>query len=447
MLANFLQFVKENALFAPSKTNVLLAVSGGVDSVVLAHLFHQAGIAFGIAHCNFNLRGEESDADEYFVQQLAKKYEVPCYVKHFQTERAAKTHNESIQMAARRLRYDWLEDIRQQKGYEFIGVAHHNNDAIETLLLNLTKGCGIRGLHGILPKQQKVVRPLLFAAKGTILDYAKAHQIDYREDSSNTDTKYTRNALRHQVIPVLQKINPDLEQTMLHNFERFREAEALYQQAIQKLRQEITTQDKELLTIDIPKLLQSHAPLSLLYELLHPLGFGVIEIQHILDHHNQPSGAMYCSPTHQVLKDRKAWLVKPLEKATAEWVVISQLHGKEGTVDVGQQQLHWQLLPTKKKLVFEQEAHIAYFDYHKLSFPLQIRHWQEGDVFHPFGMGGQKKKLSKFYKDEKLSIFEKDKTWLLCDNKHQIAWVVGRRTDERFKVDTNTTKILKITVE
>lgn len=445
MLSNFITYIQQQALFRLSRDRILIAVSGGMDSVALVQLCKKAGVKFGIAHCNFQLRGKESDADAQFVQALAKEMDLPFYQTSFDTKNEAASTKKSIQVAARDLRYEWLENIRKTNEYQYIALGHHHNDSIETLLINLTMGCGIRGLHGILPKNGILIRPLLFSTRADIEAYIQENNFEYREDSSNRNTKYTRNALRHLVLPQLQRINPNLEQTFEENFLRFRETEALYDYAIQQLKKETLTQKENTLWIDIEGISKAPSPLSLLYEILQAYQFKSSKIQYIYNRRTEESGALYTSKTHQLLRDRTHWIVSPISNSKETQYALPNFEGSKGTVDLEGLKLHWEIFTQKLNLKTTSKS--IYLDMDQLNFPLYLRHWKDGDVFYPLGMQGKKKKLSKFFKDIKMNRFDKDATWLLCDNKDRIIWVIGQRADERFKVLENTKRILKVKLE
>lgn len=444
LFSNFITYIQEQELFRLSRDRILLAVSGGIDSIALVHLCKKAGIKFGIAHCNFQLRTTESDGDAHFVEQLAQQLDVPFYQINFDTEKEAEAQKKSIQVIARELRYQWLEQIRQQEDYQFIAVAHHHNDSIETLLINLTMGCGIRGLHGIFPKNGFIIRPLIFANRSDILDYVKQHQLAYREDSSNANTKYVRNAIRHLVVPNLKKINPEFESTFQDNFRRFREAESLFNYAIEQLQQNCVQKKGDSIWIDIKLVDQAPAPLTLLYELLAPYQFKPSRIEYIFKRRHEESGALYSSKTHQVLRDRTHWIVSPIFKTKTSMVCIDVLDHSIGDITAENLVLNWSIDAQQPQ--FERDSQTAHFDLDKLVFPLYLRHWRDGDLFYPIGMGGRKKKLSKYFKDIKMNRFDKDATWLLCNAQQEIIWIVGHRMDERFKVKSSSQHILHLKI-
>lgn len=447
MLSEFITYIQQQDLLRLSRDRLLLAVSGGLDSMTLLHLCRRARIEIGVAHCNFQLRGEEADQDAAFVAKTATELDLPYYETRFDTKAHAEQKGQSIQVAARQLRYTWLEEIRNREGYTHIGVAHHQNDVIETLLLNLTKGCGIRGLHGIYPKRDRLVRPLLFATRAELEAYAAGQAIAYREDSSNAETHYARNAVRHNVVPTLRALNPLLEQTFENNIQRFRDTERLYHYAIEQLHAQHCTQRDGRWWIDIKGVAQSPAPESLLYETLVPFGFKPKKIHYLYRRRAEESGAIYTSPTHQLLKDRTHWIVQPVPAPDAPQHI--QLPNNLPDDDVRlppRQRLHWAYLANPSDRV-ETTATQVCLDETKLTFPLYLRHWQRGDAFYPAGMGGQQKKLSKYFKDIKLHRFEKDDVWLLCTANDDIVWVVGYRADERFLAPPSSTRLWQARVQ
>ncbi len=440
MLAAFQEFIQAKKLIAAGE-KTLIAASAGVDSTVLCHLFRQAGLAFEIAHCNFQLRSEASGEDEVFVKNLARAWQVPFHSTRFDTVDFAEKNKFSIQMAARQLRYDWLESVRQSSGCQHIATAHHLDDSVETVLFNFTKGCGIRGLHGILPRQGNVIRPLLFATKEQILAFAK-HPIEYREDASNESVKYTRNKIRHEVIPVLENINPAFRQTAGKTIERLREVEALYDFALQTIKAELMTQSGEEWRIDIEKLRSSPAPSTVLYELLLPFGFNNDQTAQILQSLDHQPGKMFYSPSHRLLADRFFLFISEEENAGGV-VSIPGNFPAEIRLPDGTLRLRAENQPPAS---FVYNPNEAWLDFEKLDFPLRLRHWQSGDFFQPLGMEGKHQKLQDFFSDRKLSRFDKEKVWIL-ESGGKIAWVVGMRLDERFKVSGQTKRCLAASFE
>lgn len=442
MLIAFTSYIKKEKLFAKTDT-ILLTVSGGIDSVVMSELFHQAGLKFGIAHCNFQLRGKESDGDENFVEALAEKYNVKFHSVAFDTSTFAKKNKLSIQVAARQLRYEWFEEIRMQFDYSFIATAHHQNDAIETVLINIVRGTGIAGLHGILPKQNKIIRPLLFTNKEQIELFAKKNKLKFREDSSNDSDKYVRNKIRHTIIPVLKEINPNLENSFTESIQNLRAVELIYKNEIDNKRKIIIREENGISTFSISEL-KKLAPIEpYLFEFLHPFGFNSSTIQEITDSLKSISGKQFFSATHRLIKDRDFLFVESRKPEVGSRETKKTLvKEKETKLNLGELKLTFKAQAKSPNTQLHSHNSIATIDFDKLKFPLEIRKWEKGDIFYPLGMKG-KKKLSDFFIDKKLSIPEKENTWLLVsDNK--IVWVIGLRMDERFKITDKTKKIYSI---
>jgi tRNA(Ile)-lysidine synthase len=438
MLDAFAEFISRENLCSPTDS-VLLAVSGGPDSVLLAHLFAESGYRIGIAHCNYQLRGDDSLADEAFVRQLASNMGVPFFGVSFDTRKLVAGSGKSVQEAARDLRYEWLESIRLREGYDLIATGHHLNDSIETLLFNFAKGCGIRGLHGILPKRGHLIRPLLFAAKDQILGYLEGKEIPYRLDRSNEEEYYDRNKLRHGVIPVLQSINPDFEAGAGDTIQRIREAERFYEFGIGEWVSHVTTLQKGQLVISWEELQKSPAPPTLLFEILSPFGFRFGQFQSLLQQKELRPGRRWYSPTHCLLSDRKELLLAALNEEQ-----LSRIEIPEGSEEISLPEgiLYIRYLDQAPPEWPENKREV-YLDAEKLRFPLLLRRWEAGDYFHPLGLGGKSKKLQDLFSDLKMSGFEKEKTWIL-DISGQIAWVVGHRMDESFKMQAASTKCLHL---
>lgn len=425
-------FIQKEKLFH-SYDKVLIAVSGGIDSVVLCHLMKQGGYSFGMAHCNFKLRGKASDLDAAFVKKLAEVLDIPFFETSFETDQFAKENKLSIQVTARELRYDWLEKTRKNHEYHYVATAHHLDDTLETILFNFTKGCGIRGLHGILPKNQKIIRPLLFTNKNEIVAFANQYDIDFREDASNATDKYARNNIRHHVIPALEKINPGLSKTTAENVFRLRETEQLFNFAIEILKKDICEERNDQLFIHLEKLQNSPAPNSFLFEILTPFGFNNSQTEQMLNSIDHQSGAIFNSPTHQVLLDREYFILQKNKTITSDTFLITKedmnLYFSQGTLNFSIEKN----IPEQ----FLSDQSIAFFDFEKLVFPLRLRKWKDGDIFHPIGMNGQKKKVKALLTDLKLNRFEKEEVWVL-ESKGEICWVIGIRSDERFKITDAT---------
>jgi len=435
LITEIQEFIISNSLFKP-KDKILVAVSGGIDSVVLCHLLHQSSYDFGIAHCNFQLREKESDSDEQFVKQLAEKLNVPYHVKRFDTSSYSKTNKISIQMAARDLRYAWFKEMRLENHYDVIAVAHHQDDEVETFFINLIRGTGIAGLHGIKTRVGNIARPLLFAGRKEIEAFAKENKIKYREDSSNKSVKYLRNRIRLQLIPMLKELNPQIEDSVRNDIKRIRYMEQVMLKVIDEKRQEIITTENDLVKLDIKKLLLLEDRSYFLFEFLRPYGFHGEIIEKILKSMNAKESKRFFSLTHRLVKDREFLFVSAITEKEPEQTFIITKNSKEFN-----KQLHLKFTKGNFELCFKpiKSYNFAVFDMDKLSFPLTIRKWKTGDTFHPFGMKG-KKKLSDLFTDLKLSLIEKESVWLLCNN-NDIIWVIGYRTDDRYKVTPATKKV------
>lgn len=434
MLNNFQNHINQNLSFL-NKSRLLIAISGGLDSVVLTHLCHQLKLNLALAHCNFNLRGDESDGDEEFVLQLAEDLDLEVFIESFETEDYAKTYKLSTQMAARELRYNWFEELAEQLNFDFILTAHHADDNLETFLINLSRGTGLDGLMGIPEVNNKIVRPLLTFSREDIETYAKTNKLTWREDSSNASNKYLRNKLRHDVIPVLKEINPFLLQNFESTQNHLQDSKQIIEDAIVRIQKKAVYVDNDnVIKLSIKKLKKLSNPKAYLFELLKDFNFTEWDdVTNLLD---AQSGKQVFSSTHRLLKDRDyLMLIENNSEETQESISISedkkQLKTSFGT-----------LFFDEADAIFDAQANVICVDKAKLKHPLILRKWEEGDFFYPSGMTG-KKKLSKYFKDEKMSLIDKENTWLLCSEK-DIVWVIGRRADNRFLATENTKQILKI---
>jgi len=437
MLQSFFSHIKKDHLFLPSE-KILLTVSGGIDSIVMCELFQQAKLNFGIAHCNFNLREEESDEDEIFVEALAEKYHVSFHSISFDTKSFAKKNKLSIQVAARQLRYDWFEEVREQFNYTYIATAHHRDDSIETFFINLIRGTGITGLHGILPKQGHIIRPMLFTNKEEIVSFAKKNKLKHREDSSNLSEKYVRNKIRLSLIPLLKELNPNIENTITEDIERLREVEIIFKNEIENKKNKIVIQETNNISISIKELKKLKPQSAYLFELLKPYGFNSANVREIIHSLDSISGKQFLSETHRLIKDREKLIIESCVSKTKQkndhFISKTQMEIKIGT-----HQLQMSTGTIFKKFKPSPSKNIASLDLDKLHFPLEIRKWEKGDVFQPLGMKG-KKKVSDYFIDEKFSVSDKENTWLLC-SEGEIVWIVGQRLDDRFKITDKTKKI------
>jgi len=439
MLDQVRQFIETHSLFSPTTDTVLVAVSGGQDSVVLLDVLHRLGVQVAVAHCHFGLRGDEADADEQFVRKLAKQYEAPYFAEFFQTKAFAQQEGISTQMAARALRYQWFEQVRQREGYACIATAHHQRDAAETMLLNLTHGTGLAGLHGIPAKSGHVVRPLLPIEKPALFDYLVENRLIWREDASNDSPVYQRNRLRQEVLPVLRDINPNLDQTLQITAERVGGAEEILRRYVQDTAAEAQYEENEVTYLRIDTLQRTAATALVLHELLRPFGFSYLIAKDIVAAFGAEPGRQFDSPTHRLVKDRE------------QLVITRKNLGNFGTYQIAAGQetlkidgLHLRLnLHEAEGFILPRAKNQAALDADKLKFPLMVRRWQEGDWFMPIGMKG-KKKLSDFLIDQKIPLNLKDDVRVLVSGDGKIAWVIGLRPDERFKVTEETQSVLAV---
>ena len=438
MLKQFEVNILKNDLF--NKTDkLLIAFSGGVDSVVLCDLLTKAGYHFDLAHCNFQLRGTEANDDTSFCETYAKLIHAKCHTIYFNTKNYAVENKLSIQMAARELRYKWFKELISEHGYTYLLTAHHANDNAETLFVNLTRGTGIKGLQGIPEKQNNTIRPLLFATKEMIKNYADKHNIQFREDSSNQEVKYKRNFIRHQIIPELKKLNPILEETLNTSIHYFKQSSQIVTQFCKSKFNDICEENNERLKINIALLLSEPQKETLLFEWIHPKGFKTNQIEQLMivlsDKNNV--GKFFESSTHQLAVDRTYLIVKKKtnEINTTEFKINSISDTTHLPIKLVLEEIKQTSFTNNKNELF-----ISVTDHF---FPLTLRTWKTGDKFQPFGMNGFKK-LSDYFKDQKLSKFDKEAVWILESNQ-QIVCIVGYRMDNRFKVTSESNQILKLT--
>ncbi|GAA3954777.1 tRNA lysidine(34) synthetase TilS [Chitinophaga oryziterrae] len=433
LLTGLTTYIQKENLFSPDQ-KILLATSGGVDSVVMAHLFKQAGLPFAIAHCNFQLRGDESVRDESFVTTLAATLGVPFFSVRFDTADYATEKRVSIQVAARELRYEWLETTRKASGCAYIATAHHMQDNVETVLMNICKGTGISGLHGILPRQTTLVRPLLFTQKKDLLAYATEHNISYVEDSSNITIKYTRNFFRHQIIPVMQEAYPGVVNNIAAGIERFREAEELYSQSVIRHKKRLLSQKGNTWMIAVLRL-QKTVPLhTIAWEIFRDFGCSSAQLPQVLELLHSTSGRLVETASHRIIRDRQWLLITTLAEQEAPLIVIEKERTHVVTTDG-----HLKIKEVSKTVI-PTAANIACLDKHTVQYPLLLRRWKQGDYFYPLGMR-KKKKVSRFFIDQKLSLLQKEKIWVLESGK-RIVWVIGMRIDDRFKITDSTKDML-----
>jgi len=432
---NFTDFIDQNSLF-DGQSKILAAVSGGMDSVLMVHLLKSAGYNFGIAHCNFQLRGDESTGDEQFCRQLAQQLDAPFHTTSFDTLTFSADNKVSTQMAARTLRYQWFEKVREQAGYSVIALAHHQNDAIETILLNLTRGTGIAGLHGILPKNGLLVRPLLFLSRDEIHQLISNLQIPYREDSSNSSTKYARNKIRLEVIPKLKELNPALEHTFENNLQHFRELEILLNQRVAELQQKVVVIDGGESHIFLKDIIDLEPKRLLLFNLLQPYGFNETSIDDLISVLSKHSGRIFESESFRLILDRERLILTKKDAGQQQEVPINT-HDRE--INYGRYKLN--ILHDDGPLIVKNNPMAVSIDAGLLIYPLTLRPWKQGDSFVPLGMKGRKK-VSDFFVGEKVPLHQKEQIPLLVNGNGDITWLGGYRLADNYKVTKDTKKVV-----
>ena len=431
MLTKFQHHIEQN--FAQLKDKkLLLAVSGGVDSMVLLDLFYKLKFDICIAHCNFQLRGKESDADELLVREICQDGYIPYFINSFDTLEFAKENKLSIQLAARKLRYDWFQEIISL-GFDYVLTAHHLDDNVETFLINFTRGTGLEGLTGIPVQNENIIRPLLPFSRDEIENYAKDNKIQWREDSSNASDKYFRNKLRHNIVPTLKELNLGFLDSFQNTLHHLQQAESLVNDASKLVFEKVVKEKGNKLEIHLNSLLEFQNYKAYLYQWLKAFGFSAWN--DIYDLVNAQSGKQVFSETHVLLKDREKLILSERKSINKSEVFI--IESIECKVNIP-----LKLIFSRFSGVKNVNANCIFVDKDKIKFPLTIRKWQEGDYFYPAGMNG-KKKLSKYFKDEKYSLLDKENQWLLC-SEDQIIWVLGKRADHRFIATERTQQIIKI---
>ena len=445
MLQKFHQYINRYNLIAEGD-RLVLALSGGIDSMVLADLLLKSKVNFAAAHCNFHLRGEESDGDEKFVREFAEKNGIQCFVKHFDTEQYAADQGISIEMAARDLRYTWFEELRQQLGYDKIAVAHHADDQAETFFINLLRGAGLRGLKGMQPKNGVIIRPMLWASREEIHQYALENQILWREDHTNAETIYLRNKIRNQLLPVFDELHPEARQGLYKSLEHLASENDLYRELLKEKLNQIIEHNGEFQSIPHSAFLIQHSAFlkapepvegptafQLLFEWLRQYGFNTDQCRFIYDAMETGIGNKYYSPTHQLVIGRNELQLSEIKPGEDEVVQI-EIGEKEILSPI---HLRFSQFEKTADFIIDKSPNIALLDADKIRFPLTLRHWHHGDRFHPLGMKGSKL-LSDFFGDQKFTEWQKQNVWLLVSADNEIFWVVGYRIDDRYKVTKDT---------
>ena len=446
----YADFIKTHSLWHAGD-HLLIAVSGGLDSITLADLCHKAGQGFSIAHCNFSLRGTESERDEAFVAALAAKMKVNFYCKKFNTEAFAGENKLSIQVAARTLRYKWFNDILkgtvppEKKNSEFVIkptlliTAHNLDDNLETVLMNFCKGTGIRGLKGIEPKNEKICRPLLFASRKEIENYANNEQLEWVEDSSNSEIKYTRNYFRHEVIPAIEKAFPQFREQLRENISKFRDAGMLYKEATGSHIKKMCEQKGQEIHIPILKLQKAIAADTIIYEIIKEYGFESRQTGEVKKLFSAANGSYIASPSHRIIRNRNWVVIAPLNQPGNSFLLIEK-PGEKVRID----DLQFSIDEASEKQVNFDSESTVFISGDDLRYPLVVRKWKAGDYFYPLGLR-KKKKLARFFIDQKLSAIDKEKVWIV-ESDQKIVWVAGYRIDDRFKLLPSTKKMLRLTL-
>ncbi len=438
MIRKFESSISENQLIRKTD-RLLLAVSGGMDSMAMAELFRLAAYDYAFIHCNFKLRGSDSEADHAFVKATAQSHGVPFFSRSFETQEIADNTGESVQMVARDLRYAYFSEIAQKEGFDIIAIGHNLDDQIETFFINLSRGCGIAGLHGIRMKQGKLIRPVMFASREDIEEFIRQNNIAYREDASNQSLKYKRNLIRHKLIPLFVELNPNFREEMSANISRLSGTEEVYRQFVEEMKQTLWDEKDNSISIDIAGLMDLHPIRTFLFEFISPYGFNAADVENIIIALDNIPGKMFFSASHRLLIDRKK-------------ILLTKLNEKDGYASEYTLKREDLFLaePVKLKISMRKagdyeiplDQNIASLDYDKLAFPLMLRRWKAGDLFIPLGMKNRKK-LSDFFIDEKFSRLQKEQTWVLCSGE-DVVWIVGSRIDDRYRITAETREVYKI---
>jgi tRNA(Ile)-lysidine synthase len=437
MLKKFKEHLQVNFPFLKEK-KLLIAISGGLDSVVLTHLFSELNFDISLAHCNFQLREEESNLDEEFVKKISQKSSNQIFTIKFNTKEFSTKKKLSTQIAARELRYNWFQELIEEHHFDFVLTAHHADDNLETFIINLTRGTGLDGFTGIPKINRNIVRPLLAFSREEISTYAEANNIQWREDASNASTKYIRNKIRHQIVPVLKEINPNLLETFAKTSENLQESKQIIEDRIADISGKVIQSEKTILKIDISKINNLSNPKAYLHQLLRSYNF--TEWNDVYNLLSAQSGKQIFSKTHVLLKDRDFLILSTKKNSPLSEV---KLKIEQSTLEI-LKPIHLIFEDIKQKSTENKQT--IYVDKNLLKYPLIVRKRENGDYFYPLGMQG-KKKLSKYFKDEKFSIIEKENTWVLCNSNNEIIWVINHRQDKRFSINDLTKKAHKILVK
>lgn len=438
MIAKLKEYNAARGLFNKGD-KLLVAVSGGIDSMVMAHLLSHLPVSCEIAHCNFGLRGTESDGDAAFVEAFAKSAGMPFHIHEFDTESYARKHCISIQMAARELRYQWFGKLRTETGASCIAVAHNADDAIETFFINLSRGTGIKGLSGMASKNVYIIRPLLFASRKEVIEYAKENGIEFREDSSNSSTKYQRNQIRHNIIPEFEKINPSFRNTIAESMKILDQTASVYFRSVQHCHDEICSNENDRLNIEIEKLEKLEPAGLFLYELIAPYGFNFSQALQIMESLNSQPGRVFHSPGHRIVRDREFLILTKNRDDEKVFTLVSP-YSKEGIPEW----IEIKIFERAQDYKIPNDNATACLDANKVSFPITVRNWCHGDRFVPLGMESFKK-LSDYFSDHKFSLVDKEEAWIF-ESAGEIIWLGGHRIDDRYKITPASRLILEIKI-
>jgi len=441
MHTDFVKYLEMHALLKPGD-KVLVAVSGGADSMVLLNLLLKAGCTCSVAHANFGLRSQESDQDEAFVKAQADHYQIDCFIKHFDTQAHKQANKQSTQVAARELRYQWFHHLAAKHGFDAIATGHHQDDQVESFFINLLRGSGLKGLKAMEARNGLIIRPLLFASRKQIELYAKTYNIAFRNDSSNQSLIYQRNQIRHQLTPVLQTIDPNALEAIKKSIDLLGQNNALYQELVSKALEKFITRNPDGISFDIKDLQAYENWQVLLWELIAPYGFDSKQLKKIAAAIGTISGKKFFSNSHRLVINRETIDLTSIAEDSCNIHAI--INEGEGYTDASIN-LHFESLFHDGNLIIDPAPSLAYVDKDKIVFPLVIRNWSQGDRFQPLGMKG-KKLISDYFTDAHFSLKQKEEARLLCNSNGDIIWLIGERIDHRYRITKNTKTVLRIRV-
>jgi tRNA(Ile)-lysidine synthase len=436
MINQFTQYIEQNHLFHPSE-KILLAVSGGIDSMVMWKLFDDSRFDYSVIHCNFQLRGDDSDNDELMVRRIAAERGIKLFVKKFDTREYASLTGISIEMAARELRYAWFEEIRMAENIHFIATAHHLDDLLETFFINLVRKTGIKGLSGFRPKSGYIIRPMLFTNRDGIVEWANRHNIEFRTDTTNSEIIFQRNYIRHHVIPGLEKLNPAFRNNLTATMANLRDVEEFYMTEVTRQIKKISPGESPFPEILVSSLLKLPHPRQVLFEWMSKYGFNPATSNQVFDNLDGEPGRQFFSKTHRLVIDRNKLILTPIPDSSGQLFYIEKddleifepIHLTIQAIDINSFEI-------------DPDPGMAFIDLDKLQFPLIVRKWKAGEYFQPLGMKGFKK-ISDFFIDQKLSIPEKEEAWIIYSG-NKVVWIAGYRIDNRFRISSETTNAICI---